>query len=65
MTAQDARDVRAAASPLREENDLDPLLERIGDARHVLPGGAFWRPGSQVAEAGGRSRLGSLATTAS
>jgi erythromycin esterase len=40
MTAQDARDVRAAASPLQEENDLDPLLERIGDARYVLLGEA-------------------------
>ncbi|GAB7192945.1 hypothetical protein NUM3379_36540 [Kineococcus sp. NUM-3379] len=31
-------DVRRAALPLRDEGDLDPLLERIGDARFVLLG---------------------------
>ena len=32
--------VRAAARPLRRPGDLDPLLERIGDARCVLLGEA-------------------------
>jgi erythromycin esterase len=32
--------IRRAASPLRSPADLDPLLERIGDARYVLLGEA-------------------------
>lgn len=32
--------IRSAALPLRSANDLDPLLERIGDARCVLLGEA-------------------------
>jgi erythromycin esterase len=32
--------IRAAAKPLRTPDDLDPLLERIGDARFVLLGEA-------------------------
>src|SRR5205085_5739094 len=32
--------VRALARPLREPRDLDPLLERIGDAHYVLLGEA-------------------------
>jgi erythromycin esterase len=35
-----AADVRAMALPLRAESDLDPLVERIGDARFVLIGEA-------------------------
>jgi erythromycin esterase-like protein len=33
-------DVRALARPLRNEGDLDPLLDRIGDARIVAIGEA-------------------------
>ena len=33
-------DVRRLAHPLRTPADLDPLLERIGDARIVLLGEA-------------------------
>ena len=33
-------EVRALARPLRTDADLDPLLERIGDARYVLLGEA-------------------------
>jgi erythromycin esterase len=33
-------DVRGLARPLREPRDLDPLLERVGDARVVLLGEA-------------------------
>jgi erythromycin esterase-like protein len=33
-------DIRALASPLRDPGDLDPLLERIGDARIVAIGEA-------------------------
>ena len=36
----DADDVRRLAQPLRSEADLDPLLERIGDAPYVLLGEA-------------------------
>jgi erythromycin esterase len=32
--------VRGLATPLRDERDLDPLIERIGDARFVLLGEA-------------------------
>src|SRR5205085_4087059 len=32
--------VRALARPLREPRDLDPLLDRIGDAHYVLLGEA-------------------------
>ena len=32
--------IRSAAKPLRAPADLDPLLERIGDARFVLLGEA-------------------------
>ena len=35
-----ARTIRGAARPLRTAADLDPLLERIGDARFVLLGEA-------------------------
>jgi len=35
-----ARRVRRMAHPLGQLADLDPLLERIGDARHVLLGEA-------------------------
>jgi erythromycin esterase-like protein len=37
---EEAASVRAAARPLSSEADLDPLLERIGDARYVLIGEA-------------------------
>jgi erythromycin esterase len=33
-------DVRAFASPLRTAADLDPVLDRVGDARIVLLGEA-------------------------
>ena len=36
----DGDGVRAIARPLRSDADLDPLLERIGDARIVLLGEA-------------------------
>jgi erythromycin esterase len=36
----DRDDVRALARPLRDPGDLDPLLERVGDARVVLLGEA-------------------------
>ncbi|MDX2377091.1 erythromycin esterase family protein [Microbacterium sp. LRZ72] len=36
----DGRSLRDLALPLRNEADLDPLLERVGDARHVLIGEA-------------------------
>jgi erythromycin esterase-like protein len=36
----DGDDIRALAQPLRDESDLDPLLERIGDARIVAVGEA-------------------------
>ena len=32
--------VEAAARPLRDARDLDPLLDRVGDARYVLLGEA-------------------------
>ena len=32
--------IRSAAKPLRSPADLDPLLERIGNARYVLLGEA-------------------------
>jgi len=35
-----ALDLRQSARPLESANDLDPLLERIGDARYVLLGEA-------------------------
>jgi len=35
-----AGEVRRAARPLRTAADLDPLLERVGDARYVLLGEA-------------------------
>src|SRR5438552_13048537 len=38
--AELARHVRAAARPLNNPNDLDPLLTLIGDARYVLLGEA-------------------------
>ncbi|WP_294563870.1 erythromycin esterase family protein [uncultured Arthrobacter sp.] len=37
---EEAASIRAAARPLSSETDLDPLLERIGDARYVLIGEA-------------------------
>ncbi|MDT0276575.1 erythromycin esterase family protein [Blastococcus goldschmidtiae] len=37
---EDRRQVRALARPLRNARDLDPLLERIGDARIVAVGEA-------------------------
>ncbi|SDF08490.1 Erythromycin esterase homolog [Blastococcus aurantiacus] len=37
---EDRREVRALARPLRRAGDLDPLLERIGDARIVAVGEA-------------------------
>ncbi len=38
--AEDRQDVRALAHPLRDAADLDPLIERIGDARIVAVGEA-------------------------
>ncbi len=38
--AEDRREVRALARPLRDGSDLDPLLERIADARVVAIGEA-------------------------
>ncbi|RCW45799.1 erythromycin esterase-like protein [Halopolyspora algeriensis] len=38
--SQDVADIAAAALPLRSEDDLDPLLERIGGSRIVLIGEA-------------------------
>src|SRR5438309_11765820 len=38
--AELARHVRAAARPLNNPDDLDPLLTLIGDARYVLLGEA-------------------------
>lgn len=35
-----AEEIRHRASPLETVDDLDPLIERIGDARHVLIGEA-------------------------
>ena len=32
--------IQQAAKPLKDDADLDPLLERIGDARFVLLGEA-------------------------
>ncbi|HKG95173.1 MAG TPA: erythromycin esterase family protein [Gemmatimonadaceae bacterium] len=40
MAAALAGEVRRAARPLRTAADLDPLLERVGDARYVLLGEA-------------------------
>jgi erythromycin esterase-like protein len=40
VDAEDRRRVRALARPLRDDDDLDPLLERIGDARIVAVGEA-------------------------
>ncbi|HEU4752771.1 MAG TPA: erythromycin esterase family protein [Armatimonadota bacterium] len=42
-TAQDeevVREIRAVATPLEGDRDLDPLLDRIGNARYVLLGEA-------------------------
>src|SRR5687768_10487782 len=33
-------DVRAVSRPLQQDRDLDPLMQRIGDARFVLLGEA-------------------------
>src|SRR3712207_4175934 len=38
--AEEVEEIRALMRPLRDERDLDPLLERIGDARFVLLGEA-------------------------
>ena len=58
--AELVEDIRSLSQPLRGDHDLDPLMERIGDARYVLLGEAShgtseyytWRAGS----AGGSSR---------
>src|SRR5713101_3804242 len=39
-TANLVADLRTLSRPLDGEDDLDPLLERIGDARYVLLGEA-------------------------
>jgi erythromycin esterase-like protein len=39
-TAKLSKSIRALARPLRNADDLDPLMERIGDARYVLLGEA-------------------------
>jgi erythromycin esterase len=38
--AELVEDVRALSRPLNGDNDMDPLMERIGDARYVLLGEA-------------------------
>src|SRR3712207_4989972 len=38
--AEEVEEIRALMRPLRDERDLDPLMERIGDARYVLLGEA-------------------------
>ncbi|RZU32560.1 hypothetical protein [Blastococcus saxobsidens] len=43
MTDRTTEDIRALARPLRGAGDLDPLIERIGDARVVAIGKAGHR----------------------